>query len=181
MEQSKFKWYVLHSVSGKEAKLKEYIEKEMTRNPLLQSRVKEIFLPMETRVKVSQGKRTEHQKVSMPGYLFIEADLTGGEVAPTLRFMPNCLGFLGGLDNPTEVPQREIDRMMGAAEASKASTAGISFAVDEVVKVTDGPFRDFTGVVESVDDEKCKVKIAVKIFDRRTSLELSFDQVEREA
>ena len=176
------KWYVLHAVSGKENKLKEYIEAQKNHNPLLEQAVGEVFLPMEHIVKnTPAGKRSDRLKTAMPGYLFVEADLSLGEVASTLRFMPNCLGFLGGMDHPTPVPQREVDRMKGAAEASElTSTVDIPFEVDEVVKVIDGPFNGFSGVIEKVDREKRKLTLGVNIFDRRTSLELSYEQVQRE-
>lgn len=179
---SNFKWYVLQAVSGKEAKLKEYLEAECHHDALLQKAVAEIFLPMEHVVKNSAaGRRVDHQKTSMPGYLFVCADLTLGEVASKLRFVPNCLGFLGGLDHPTPVSSREVDRMKGAAEESLLrSTADVMFVVDEIVKVIDGPFTGFQGVIEKVDKDKRKITLGVNIFDRRTSLELSYEQVQRE-
>ena len=139
MAETGNKWYVLKAVSGKEAKLKEYIEAELKHNDLK------------------------------------------GDVASTLRFMPNCLGILGGLDNPSPVPQAEINRMLGAAEATELDNSmDIPFSVDETVKVTDGPFSGFSGVIEEVNTEKHKLKVMVKIFGRKTPLELSYIQVEKE-
>ena len=181
-KSDKMRWYVLQAVSGKEAKLKEYIEAQKVRNPLLEQTVGEVFLPMEHIVKnTPSGKRADRLKTAMPGYLFVEANLSQAEVASLLRFMPNCLGFLGGMDHPTAVPQKEVDRMKGAAEASELnSTVEIPFEVDEVVKVIDGPFNGFSGVIEKVDREKRKLTLGVNIFDRRPSLELSYEQVQRE-
>ncbi len=121
------------------------------------------------------------EKISLPGYIFVEANLVG-DVAHTLRFMPNCLGFLGGLDEPSPVPQSEINRMLGTAEVTEIEdTVDIPYVVDETVKVTDGPFSGFSGVIEEVNAEKHKLKVMVKIFGRKTPLELSFMQVEKES
>mgnify|MGYP003475078639 FL=1 len=180
MAETGNKWYVLKAVSGKEAKLKEYIEAELKHNELLQSHVSQVLIPMEKHASVKDGKRVEKEKISLPGYVFVEADLKG-DVASTLRFMPNCLGILGGLDNPSPVPQAEINRMLGAAEATELDNSmDIPFSVDETVKVTDGPFSGFSGVIEEVNTEKHKLKVMVKIFGRKTPLELSYIQVEKE-
>ena len=105
-------WYVLRAVSGKEAKVKEYIEAELKHNALLQSHVFQVLLPLEKHASLRNGKRVIKEKISLPGYVFVEASLVG-DVAHTLRFMPNVLGFLGGLDNPSPVPQSDINRMLG--------------------------------------------------------------------
>ncbi len=174
------KWYAMRSVSGKEAKLKEYIEKECSHNPQLAARVAQVLLPMEKHAALRNGKRVVKEKVALPGYLFVEADLVG-DTAHTLRFMPNCLGFLGGLDNPTPVRRSDINRMVGAAEETElVEEMDIPYVVNESVKVTDGPFSGFTGVIEEVNSEKRSLKVIVKIFGRNTPLELSFMQVEKE-
>lgn len=174
------KWYVLKAVSGKEAKLKEYIEAEMKHDDLLGSHVFEVLIPQSKQATTRNGKRVEKDRISVPGYVFVEASLVG-DVAHTLRFMPNCLGILGGLDNPSPVPQSEINRMIGAAEQTELeSDVNIPYAVDETVKVTDGPFSGFSGVIEEVNTDKRKLKVMVKIFGRKTPLELSFLQVEKE-
>ena len=173
-------WYVLRAVSGKEAKLKEYIEAEMKHNDLLSTHVAQVLIPTEKHASLRNGKRVEKEKISLPGYVFIQANLVG-DVAHTLRFMPNCLGFLGGLDEPSPVPQSDINRMLGAAEEVElANDVNIPFEVDEMVKVTDGPFSGFSGVIEEVNSEKHKLKVMVKIFGRKTPLELNFMQVEKE-
>ena len=173
-------WYVLRAVSGKEAKLKEYIEAEMKHNDLLSTHVAQVLIPTEKHASLRNGKRVEKEKISLPGYVFIQANLVG-DVAHTLRFMPNCLGFLGGLDEPSPVPQSDINRMLGAAEEVElANDVNIPFEVDEMVKVPDGPFSGFSGVIEEVNSEKHKLKVMVKIFGRKTPLELNFMQVEKE-
>jgi transcriptional antiterminator NusG len=181
MAQTGKKWYVLRAVSGKEGKVKEYLEALMKKDELLAANVGEILLPTEKYAQLRNGKRVVKEKLFLPGYVLIEANLQG-EVAHTLRFMPNVLGFLGGLDNPTPVRQADINRILGTAEdiTIKSEDVAIPFTVDEAVKVTDGPFNGFSGIVEEVNAEKRKLKVMVKIFGRKTPLELSYNQVEKE-
>ncbi len=180
MAETGMKWYAMRSVSGKEAKLKEYIEKECEHNEKLAQHVSQVLLPMEKHAAMRNGKRVVKEKVALPGYLFIECEMVG-DTAHDLRFMPNCLGFLGGLDNPTPVRQSDINRMVGAAEETElVEEVDIPFMVNETVKVTDGPFSGFSGVIEEINSEKRSLKVTVKIFGRNTPLELNFMQVEKE-
>ena len=180
MAESGKKWYVLRAVSGKEAKVKEYIEAEMKHNALLTQYVSQVLIPTEKHATLRNGKRVVKEKISLPGYVLVEAELKG-DVAHTLRFMPNVLGFLGGLDNPTPVKQSDINRILGnVEEAELIDEVNVPYVVDETVKVTDGPFSGFSGVIEEVNAEKHKLKVMVKIFGRKTPLELSFMQVEKE-
>ena len=180
MAESGKKWYVLRAVSGKEAKVKEYIEAEMKHNALLTQYVSQVLIPTEKHATLRNGKRVVKEKISLPGYVLVEAELKG-DVAHTLRFMPNVLGFLGGLDNPTPVKQSDINRILGNVEETELiDEVNVPYVVDEMVKVTDGPFSGFSGVIEEVNAEKHKLKVMVKIFGRKTPLELSFMQVEKE-
>lgn len=180
MAEKGMNWYVLKAVSGKEEKVKEYIEAEQKHNELLAKSVSQVLIPLEKHAIVRNGKRVVKEKVSLPGYVFLQAELTG-EVAPLIRFMPNVLGFLGGTDNPVPVRQSEINRMLGTAEETTiVEETDIPFEVNETVKVTDGPFSGFNGVIEEVNTEKHKLKVMVKIFGRKTPLELGFMQVEKE-
>lgn len=180
MAESGKKWYVLRAVSGKEAKVKEYIEAEMKHNALLTQYVSQVLIPTEKHATLRNGKRVVKEKISLPGYVLVEAELKG-DVAHTLRFMPNVLGFLGGLDNPTPVKQSDINRILGNVEETELmDEVNVPYVVDETVKVTDGPFSGFSGVIEEVNAEKHKLKVNVKIFGRKTPLELSFNQVEKE-
>lgn len=179
MTETGMNWYVLRAVSGKEAKVKEYIEAEIKHNTLLSTHVSQVVIPMEKHASLRNGKRIIKEKIALPGYVFIEASLVG-DVAHTLRFMPNVLGFLGGMDKPSPVPQSEVNRMLGTAEETEiVGDINVPYAVDETVKVTDGPFSGFSGVIEEVNNEKKKLKVMVKIFGRKTPLELSFMQVEK--
>ena len=174
------KWYVLRAVSGKEAKVKEYLEAEIKHNALLSANVSQVLIPMEKQASMRNGKRVVKEKVSLPGYVLVEANLVG-DVAHTLRFTPNVLGFLGGLDNPTPVKQSDINRILGTVEETQIQDdVNIPYMVDETVKVTDGPFSGFSGVIEEVNAEKHKLKVMVNIFGRKTPLELGFMQVEKE-
>ena len=180
MAETKRNWYVLRAVSGKEAKVKEYIEAELKHNELLSKYVFQVFIPTEKHAILRNGKRVVKEKIALPGYVLIEAELKG-DTAHTLRFMPNVLGFLGGLDHPTPVKQSDINRMFGSAEESEiVDEVAIPYIVNDTVKVTDGPFSGFTGVIEEVNTEKHKLKVMVKIFGRKTPLELSFMQVTKE-
>ena len=180
MAETKRNWYVLRAVSGKEAKVKEYIEAELKHNELLSKYVFQVFIPTEKHATLRNGKRVVKEKIALPGYVLIEAELKG-DTAHTLRFMPNVLGFLGGMDHPTPVKQSDINRMFGSAEESEiVDEVAIPYIVNDTVKVTDGPFSGFTGVIEEVNTEKHKLKVMVKIFGRKTPLELSFMQVTKE-
>ncbi len=175
------KWYVFRVVSGKEAKVKEYMEAEIRHNAMLSSHVHELLLPTEQQVTTTRnGKRVEKERLRLPGYLFVLADING-DVVHTLRFMPNVLGILGGMDNPSSVSTAEINRMVGAAEETYVhDSVDNPYLVGESVKVTDGPFSGFSGVIEDIYAEKRKLKVMVKIFGRKTPLELSFMQVEKD-
>ena len=173
-------WYVLRAVSGKEAKVKEYIEAELRQNEKLAERVFGILLPTESYASLRNGKRVITEKLSLPGYILVQADMNS-EVASLLRFVPNVLGFLGGTAEPTPIRQAEMNRLLGRTEESMLEEVqDIPYAVGESVKVTDGPFSGFHGIIEEVNTEKHKLKVMVMIFGRQNPLELSFMQVSKE-
>ena len=181
MAQAGMKWYVLRAVSGKEAKVKEYLEALLKHDDVLAANIGQVLLPTEKYAQLRNGKRVVKEKLFLPGYVLVEANLQG-EIAHTLRFMPNVLGFLGGLDNPSPVRQADINRILGTAEDTilRSEEVTAPYIVDESVKVTDGPFSGFSGVIEEVNTEKRKLKVMVKIFGRKTPLELGYNQVEKE-
>ena len=172
---------MLRAVSGKEGKVKEYLEALMKRDDMLAANVGQILLPTEKYAQLRNGKRVVKEKLFLPGYVLVEANLQG-EMAHTLRFIPNVLGFLGGMDNPTPVKQADINRILGTAEETviRSEEVAVPYQVDEAVKVTDGPFSGFSGIIEEVNAEKHKLKVMVKIFGRKTPLELGYNQVEKE-
>lgn len=175
------KWYVLRAISGKEKKVKEYIESEIKRLNL-QEFVAQVLIPTEKVYQIRSGKKISLERNYLPGYILIEALLVG-EIPHILRNIPNVIGFLGP-KNEMPVPLRlsEVNRILGKVDELAASEEEINipFFVGENVKVIDGPFNSFTGVIEEVNEEKKKLKVMVKIFGRKTPLELSFMQVEKE-
>lgn len=181
MSESGMNWYVLRAVSGKEGKVKEFIEAAKKHNDVLNASVGEILLPTEKYAMMRNGKRVIKEKLFLPGYVLIQARLQG-EVAHMLRFIPNVLGFLGGLDHPEVVRQADINRILGTAEESSIENTDVAipYNVDDTVKVIDGPFSGFSGVIEEVNADKRKLKVMVKILGRKTPLELAFTQVEKE-
>jgi transcriptional antiterminator NusG len=181
MAENNKKWYVLKAVSGKEAKVKEYLEALMRNNPALAENVGEILLPTEKYAQLRNGKRVVKEKLFLPGYVLVEAHLDN-EITHTLRYIPNVLGFLGGMDNPSPVRQADINRILGTVEDTeiRIEETDVPFVLDETVKVIDGPFSGFNGIVEEINAEKRKLKVMVKIFGRKSPLELAFNQVEKE-
>jgi len=181
MSENIKKWYVLRAISGKEKKVKEYIENEVTRIKL-QDYVSQVLIPTEKIYQIRSGKKISKERTFFPGYVLVEAVLTG-EIPHLLRNTPNVLGFLGTQDgDPVPLRKSEINRILGKVDELNASDEELSipFFVGESVKVIDGPFVSFTGIIEEVNEEKKKLKVMVKIFGRKTPLELSFLQVEKE-
>ena len=174
------KWYVLRAVSGKESKVKEYLDADI-RNGNLGDYVSQVLIPTEKVYQVRNGKKVVKERTYLPGYVLVEAALVG-EVAHRLRNTPNVLGFLGGLDHPTPLRQAEVNRILGTVDELQdiAEDTNIPYEVGETVKVAEGPFSGFNGIIEEVNAEKKKLKVMVKIFGRKTPLELGFMQVEKE-
>ena len=180
MSENQNKWYVLRAISGKEATVKEYIEAEI-KNTSLGEYVSQVLIPTEKVAQVRNGKRIIKERSYLPGYILVEANLVG-EVAHQLRSTPNVIGFLGGMDNPTPLRQSEINRILGTVDELQeaADNIDIPYLVGDTVKVTSGPFSGFSGDIEGIDKDKKKLKVMVKIFGRKTPLELDFMQVEKE-
>ncbi len=175
------KWYVLRAVGGKEKKVKEYIESEIG-SLNLQDYVSQVLIPTEKVYQIRNGKKISKERNYFPGYVIIEAVLVG-EIPHILRNIPNVIGFLSDRnDVPTPLRLSEINRILGKVDelSDTAEEINIPFFVGETIKVTDGPFNGFNGVIEEVNEEKRKLKVMVKIFGRKTPLELSFLQVEKE-
>ncbi len=177
------KWYVLRAISGKESKVKETIELEM-KNTDLGQYVSQVLIPTEKVYQIRNGKKIAKERSYLPGYVLIEVDLSG-EVAHRLKSLPNVIGFLGDgkkKDIPTPLRQSEVNRILGSVDELQNSEEELTtpYYVGETVKVIFGPFNGFSGIIEEVNNEKKKLKIMVKIFDRKTPLELGFLQVEKE-
>ncbi len=182
MSENVKKWYVLRTVGGKEKKVKEYIENEVS-NAGLQEYVSQVLIPMEKVYQVRNGKKITKERNFYPGYILVEAALVG-EIPHMLRSITNVIGFLGDTKGGDPVPMRqsEINRILGRIDERSEEVAEMSipYSVGETVKVTDGPFSGFAGVIEDINEEKKKLKVMVKIFGRKTPLELNFMQVEKE-
>ena len=182
MSQNDKKWYVLRAIGGKEKKVKEYIESEISHRDL-QDFVFQVLIPTEKIYQIRNGKKISKERNFFPGYVLIEAILVG-EIPHILRNIPNVIGFLGAEKGGVPVPirQAEVNRILGKVDelSEGEEEINVPFFVGESVKVVDGPFNSFTGVIEEVNNEKKKLKVIVKIFGRKTPLELSFMQVEKE-
>lgn len=180
-ESTNFKWYVMRAISGKENKVKEYIDAEIKKSDLGQY-VAQVLIPTEKVYQIRNGKKITKERSCMPGYVLIEANLID-EIHHRLRNTPNVIGFLGEKNNvPTAIRLSEVNRILGTMDelTENGEEMLTPFIKNENVKVTSGPFNGFSGVIEEVNTEKKKLKVMVMIFGRKTSLELSFTQVEKE-
>jgi len=181
-EVSEKKWYVVRAVSGQENKIKNYIENEIARLGL-GDYVEQILVPTERVVQIRNGKKVHKEKVFFPGYIMVQADLVG-EVPHVIRSITNVIGFLGETKGGEPVPLRksEVNRMLGKVDELAVegdANVAIPFTKGETVKVIDGPFNGFDGTIEKINEEKRKLEVMVKIFGRKTPLELSYMQVEK--
>ncbi len=181
MAENNLKWYVLKAISGKEAKVKEYIEAACKTTDLGQY-VSQVLIPTEKVVQLRGNKRVTKERNYLPGYVLVEANLVD-ECYPRLRNVPNVLGFLsdGKSVVPTPVRQFEVNRILGNInEQEDSKLIEIPFVLGETVKVTDGPFKDFNGEIDEIHTDKRKLKVIVTVFGRKTPIELSFNQVDKE-
>ena len=178
-DQSK-KWYVVKAISGKEKKVKELIESEINYQNL-HDYVSQVLIPVEKVYQVRKGKKISKERNFFPGYVLIEALLIG-EIAHIIKNIPGVLGFLGSKGEPIPMRPNEVNRILGKVDelSEKGEEIIEPFIVGESVRVIDGPFNSFSGIIEEVNEEKKKLKVMVKIFGRKTPLELSFVQVEKE-
>ncbi len=179
--KSEKKWYVVRSVSGKENKIKEYIESEIKRLGL-QKDIEQILVPTEKVIQIRNGKKINKERVFIPGYIMVQANLTG-EIPHIIKSINGVIGFLGEVKGGDPVPlrQSEVNRLLGKVDelSVQDENVNIPYTIGETVKVVDGPFNGFNGTVEKINEEKRKLEVMVKIFGRKTPLELSFMQVEK--
>ena len=179
---SENKWYVVRAVSGQENKIKTYIENEISRLGM-DTFVEEILVPQEKVVQIRNGKKVTKDKTYFPGYIMIKANLSG-EIPHIIKSVTNVIGFLGETKGGDPIPMRqaEVNRMLGKVDElslQDESNIIIPFIHGENVKVIDGPFNGFDGTIEKINEEKRKLEVMVKIFGRKTPLELSYMQVEK--
>ncbi|MDZ7740590.1 MAG: transcription termination/antitermination protein NusG [Bacteroidota bacterium] len=180
MSENTKKWYVVRAISGKENKVKEYLESEIKRLNL-EDYISQVLIPKEKVYQIRKGKKVSKERNYFPGYVLIEASLVG-EIPHTIKNIPNVLGFIGTKGEPDPLRPSEVNRILGKVDelAEQGEEVNVPFIVGETVKVIDGPFNSFSGIIEEINEEKKKLKVMVKIFGRKTPLELGFMQVEKE-
>ncbi|MDA0874460.1 MAG: transcription termination/antitermination protein NusG [Bacteroidetes bacterium] len=178
--KSILKWYVLRTFSGHEKKVKEYLEKELERLGMAE-KLPDIMIPTETVFEMRAGKKRTREKNFFPGYILVNA-LLDKELMHVISGVPSVVGFLTTADVPTPLRPDEVNRIMGKIDEARESgeQPEIPFKEGDAVKVVDGPFNNFNGLVEEVLPDKMKVRVMVSIFGRKTPLELDYLQVEHE-
>ncbi len=173
-----FKWYIVNTQSGCENTAKNSILERIS-SLKMEDYFGEILVPMENVVELVKGKKTSRNKKFFPGYIFVQMNLTD-KAWHLVRSSSKVSGFVGGKSRPPEVPEHEVARITKQMETgAEQSKPRVSFLVGENVMVIDGPFSNFNGTVEDINEEKAKVKVLVSIFGRPTPVELDFVQVEK--
>lgn len=175
-------WYVVRAISGKEKKVKTYIESEIDRLKIGEQ-VSQVLIPTEKVFEMRNGKKRIRERSFLPGYVLIEAQLTG-EIIQAIKDVPGVIGFLGAEKGNEPIPLREaeVNKILGKVdEMNEIGEVPVeAFSIGEPVKVMAGPFNGFTGSVEEIYEDKKKLKVMVKIFGRNTPVELNYYQVEKE-
>lgn len=175
------KWYVVRAVSGKEKKVKQYIDAEISRLELTHL-VPQVLIPMEKYYQMKDGKKIAKERNFYPGYVLIETALNP-ELEQIIKSVNSVIGFLGDKSgNAVPLRAAEVNRILGKVDemAQQGEMINVPYYVGENIKVMDGPFNGFTGIIEEINEDKKKLKVMVKIFGRRTPLELNYMQVEKE-
>jgi transcriptional antiterminator NusG len=173
------RWYIIHAYSGFENKVKEAILAEADRLGLTEG-VEAIEVPTETVTEVKRGKKVQVERKFMPGYVLAKLRMND-DIYHLVKNTPKVTGFLGNNNKPQPISEREAARYFGGVEEAKATPKrdiSVDYEIGDQVKVLDGPFASFNGVVEELDFDKSKVKVSVSIFGRATPVELDFEQVE---
>ena len=172
------KWYIVHAYSNFEKKVAESI-REQARNQGLEDSFSEILVPTEDVVEIRRGRKINAERKFFPGYVLVKMDLTD-EAYHLIKNTPKVTGFLGSQNKPMPVSDKEVQRIVGAIEEGvERPKPTIRWDLGEKVRVTDGPFASFDGVVESVDEERTRLRVSVSIFGRATPVDLEYSQVEK--
>jgi transcriptional antiterminator NusG len=172
------KWYIVHAYSNFEKKVAESI-REQARTQGLDDCFSEILVPTEDVVEVRRGRKFNSERKFFPGYVLVKMDLTD-EAFHLVKNTPKVTGFLGSQTKPMPVSEKEVARIIGAIEEGvERPKPTIRFEIGETVRVTDGPFQSFSGVVEQVDEDRARLRVTVSIFGRATPVELEYGQVEK--
>lgn len=174
------KWYIVHAYSNFEKKVAESI-KFAAKEKGLEDSFEEVFVPTEEVTEVRRGRKINTERRFFPGYVLVKMVLND-QTYHLIKDTPKVTGFLGSGNKPLPVSQKEVDRIRGVmTDTAERPRPTISFEIGESVRVTDGPFASFSGVVEDVDEDTARLKVAVSIFGRATPVELEFSQVEKGA
>ena len=174
------KWYVVRTFSGHENKVKNLLETELEDNESLRAKIEEILVPMEKVFEVKDGKKKSKTKNFFPGYILVQADLDN-QVKEFILNTQSVMGFLGTKNNPNPLQPEEVKRIVGRISQDETSERMETiFRNGDVVKIIDGPFNNFSGTIQEVNEEKMKIKVMVSIFGRKTPVEIDFVQAELE-
>ena len=172
------KWYIVQAFSGFEKKVADTI-KETGKNKDLKDMIDEVLVPLHEVTEVKRGKRVQRKKKYFPSYVLVKMEMNK-ELYHMIKNIQKVTGFLGTTGTPVPVSDKEIDKILGnIKEGSLTPEPSLSFEVGEQVKVCEGPFASFSGLVEEVDEDKLKLKVSVSIFGRPTPIELEYNQVEK--
>jgi transcription termination/antitermination protein NusG len=172
------KWYIVHAYSNFEKKVAESI-REQARNQGLESYFSEILVPTEEVIEIRRGRKVNAERKFYPGYVLVKMDLTD-EAYHLVKNTPKVTGFLGAGSRPQPVSEREVASIIGVIEeGAERPKPMVTFEIGETVRVIDGPFASFNGVVEQVDEDRARLHVAVSIFGRATPVELEYTQVEK--
>jgi transcriptional antiterminator NusG len=172
------RWYVVHVYSGFEKKIAQQI-KEQAAQKGLADQFEDVLVPSEDVVELRRGQKINAERKFFPGYVLVKMELTD-EAWHLVKDTPKVTGFLGTKTRPSPITEAEADRIMKQAqEGVERARPAILFEIGEQVRVADGPFTSFNGIVEEVDEEKGRVKVSVSIFGRSTPVELEYGQVEK--
>lgn len=174
-------WYVVKVISGKEKRVKHYLDTDLARRDDMREMILQVLIPTEKVYQIRNGKKIIKERNFFSGYVLIEAYLNL-RVMGYIQNIPDVLGFVGTKDHPEPLRPAEVNRLLGRVDelAELGEDVSVPFIVGETVTVTDGPFNSFSGVIEEINSEKKKLKVMVKIFGRKTPLELGFMQVAKE-